>query len=78
MFAGGDRRADLLIPCHGDPMADIDIRLREISAKGDPAHREQALLLIETLHEDPQDAQAHRAAELLVDAYLHDPYLTRS
>ena len=58
-------------------MADTAIRLREITAKGEPAHRERALLLLEALHDDPQDAHAQRAAELLIDAYLNDPYLTR-
>lgn len=58
-------------------MPDIMSRLREVSTKGDAAHQEQARLLIAALHEDPQDAAAVRGAELLIDAYLNDPYLTR-
>lgn len=58
-------------------MPDIMSRLREVSTKGDPAHQEQARLLIAALDDDPQDAAAMRSAELLIDAYLNDPYLTR-
>jgi len=58
-------------------MPDLMARLREISAKGDPAHQEQARLLIAALKVDAQDDAAAQSAALLINAYLHDPYLTR-
>lgn len=58
-------------------MPDIMSRLREVSAKGDPAHQEKARVLLASLDDDPHDKAAVRGAELLIDAYLNDPYLTR-
>lgn len=60
-----------------DSVIDIVARLTEVSEKGAPAHRESARLLIAALSEDATDVVSLRHAELLLDAYLHDPYLTR-
>jgi hypothetical protein len=52
-------------------------RLREISAKGEPAHQEHARRLIAMMATDPAATSTQHEAELLIDAYLNDPYLTR-
>lgn len=57
--------------------SDRDRLLREVAERGDPAQRLHAHLLIETLAALPDDVAGDRAATLLVDAYLNDPYLTR-
>jgi hypothetical protein len=58
-------------------VTDLTTRLQEVLECGDPAQREQAGRLLTTLAADPQNPGARRDAELLADAYLNDPHLTR-
>lgn len=58
-------------------MPDVTSRLREITAKGDPAHQQKAQLLLDALADDADDPTTLSDAALLIDAYLNDPYLTR-
>jgi mannose/cellobiose epimerase-like protein (N-acyl-D-glucosamine 2-epimerase family) len=51
--------------------------LQELVDRGQPAHAAEAARLLARLAADPDDAQALGDAADLVDAYLHDPYLTR-
>ena len=51
--------------------------LQEIVDRGQPAHAVEAARLLARLAADPSDARAMSDAAALVDAYLHDPYLTR-
>jgi hypothetical protein len=51
--------------------------LQEIVDRGQPAHAAEASALLARLAADPVDAAALADADALVDAYLHDPYLTR-
>jgi mannose/cellobiose epimerase-like protein (N-acyl-D-glucosamine 2-epimerase family) len=51
--------------------------LQEIVDRGQPAHAAEAARLLWRLTTDPGDAEALADAAALVDAYLHDPYLTR-
>jgi mannose/cellobiose epimerase-like protein (N-acyl-D-glucosamine 2-epimerase family) len=51
--------------------------LQEIIDRGQPAHAAEAARLLARLATDPDDAQSLADAAALVDAYLHDPYLTR-
>lgn len=55
----------------------MDRRLREVAEHGQPAHAAEAVRLLDLLAADPDDAVALDAADALVAAYLHDPYLTR-
>lgn len=58
-------------------MTDLEERLRIVVTHGDPAQAAHAEDLLTTLSSDPHDTSAIHAAELLIDAYLNDPYLTR-
>jgi hypothetical protein len=55
----------------------MDQHLREILERGQPAHAAEAARLLARLAADPGDARAMSDGAALVDAYLHDPYLTR-
>ena len=59
----------------------MDGSLREglilVAARGAPAQRAEALRLASILESTPDDAEAVAAAQHLIDAYLHDPYLER-
>ncbi|MFM1964453.1 MAG: hypothetical protein RL134_178 [Actinomycetota bacterium] len=51
--------------------------LAQVVAHGGPAQRAEAERLLAALVDQPGDAVAVEAARLLLDAYLHDPYLER-
>jgi hypothetical protein len=51
--------------------------LHQIIEHGQPAAAAQAKQLLSRIEADPDDADARADAEALVDAYLHDPHLTR-
>jgi hypothetical protein len=55
----------------------VDAQLREIIDRGQPAHAAEAARLRSLLDRSPDDPAALAAAAALVEAYLHDPYLTR-
>jgi len=52
-------------------------RLTEVAERGAPAQAERAHALLTQLT-DGDDATVEHEARELIDAYLHDPYLTRS
>jgi hypothetical protein len=54
-------------------VADLD-RLETIAQRGGPAHAREARRLLERAQDG---ADVTEAADLLWDAYLHDPYLER-
>ena len=60
-------------------MIDRTVRedLAQVIAHGAPAQRAEAQRLLVALGDQPSDAAALEAARLLVDAYIHDPYLER-
>jgi hypothetical protein len=60
-------------------MADHTVleELAQVIAHGAPAQRAEAQRLLATLVDRPRDTAALDAARLLVDAYIHDPYLER-
>ena len=45
---------------------------------GAPAQAQRAGELITALHKDAEDFQSATEADELIEAYLHDPYLTRN
>lgn len=51
--------------------------LAHVAEHGAPAHAAAARDLIERLRVEPQSPQLDAAARALIDAFLHDPYLTR-
>lgn len=51
--------------------------LREIQDKGAPAQAERARELIAILEVDADDRASVSEADALIEAYLHDPYLTK-
>jgi hypothetical protein len=51
--------------------------LAGVVAHGAPAQQAEARRLVNLPLERPNDAEAVAAAEQLIDAYLHDPYLER-
>ena len=55
----------------------MERRLREVVERGDAAQQAHARGLLDALATPPESTSALRHAELLVDAYLNDPYLTR-
>jgi hypothetical protein len=58
-------------------LATLAAHLAAIAARGQPAYVAEAVRLRAAVLADPADVGARRAAEALVDAVLHDPYLTR-
>ena len=66
-------RASLL--WHAGVMREL---LREIVDRGQPAQAQAAAALLERLAANPDDGSAQSAAAALLQAYLHDPYLTRN
>ena len=52
-------------------------RLTEVADRGAPAQAAHAQALLTKLA-DKDDAATEQEARELIDAYLHDPYLTRS
>ena len=51
--------------------------LHRVADHGGPAQSAQARRLLAELADDPDSAELQTAARALVEAYLHDPYLTR-
>lgn len=52
-------------------------RLEEVARKGAPAQATKARELLARIAGDPTDSSAIAETDALVDAYLHDPYLTK-
>jgi hypothetical protein len=52
-------------------------RLFEVQSKGGPAQVTQATELLAQHMTDPQTPNLGQEVDLLYDAYLNDPYLTR-
>jgi len=53
-------------------------RLAEVAANGAPAQSQRANALLEELQVDGLDHTSRAEAQQLIDAYLHDPYLTKN
>jgi len=53
-------------------------RLAEVAAKGAPAQSHRATALLEKLQASGLDHSSQAEARQLIDAYLHDPYLTKN
>lgn len=53
-------------------------RLAEVAAKGAPAQSHRAVALLERLKAAELDDSSKTEAQQLIDAYLHDPYLTKN
>lgn len=54
------------------------MRLREVQDHAGPAQAQLAKILIATLEQKPADTEAAVQADILIKAYLHDPYLTKN
>jgi hypothetical protein len=52
-------------------------RLDDVAANGAPAQAKHARELLNRFHDNTADADTEQQARELIDAYLHDPYLTR-
>jgi len=52
-------------------------QLQRIVERGAPAHRDEAICILAVLGEHPGDSDGLEAAQQLIEAYLHDPYLER-
>ncbi|MGA1146220.1 MAG: hypothetical protein ACO3YU_04405 [Candidatus Nanopelagicales bacterium] len=52
--------------------------LREVQEKGARAQAERANELLAVLQVDALDPAATAEADALIEAYLHDPYLTKN
>lgn len=52
-------------------------RLREVQDKGATAQAQRARGLIAALERNAADPQSEAEADALIEAYLHDPYLTK-
>jgi hypothetical protein len=53
-------------------------RLREVKSKGGPAQSVQAALLLEQLRRQPQAYDLAAEIDVLFDAYLNDPHMSRN
>ena len=53
-------------------------RLEEVKALGAAAQSQRAAELIGRFESDDQDSDAIIEADALIEAYLHDPYLTKT
>jgi hypothetical protein len=51
--------------------------LQHVIDHGAPAQAARAREIAAALTRDPDSAELRRAARELIDAFLHDPYLTR-
>ena len=56
---------------------DLRGQLAHVLASAAPAHSERAQQLLNALDSGPWDDATEAAARELIDAYLHDPYLTK-
>jgi hypothetical protein len=55
----------------------MEAMLRHIVEHGSPAQADLARELVAALAEAPDSRAVQRSAAALIDAFLHDPYLTR-
>lgn len=56
---------------------DLRGQLAQVVASAAPAQSERAQQLLDALDGGPWDNSTEAAARELIDAYLHDPYLTK-
>ena len=56
---------------------DLRGQLAQVVASAAPAQSEQAQQILDALDSGPWDDATEAAARELIDAYLHDPYLTK-
>ena len=56
---------------------DLMTHLWHVAASGGAMHSQEARRLIAVLDGEPGDQQSVTAAQQLVEAFLHDPYLMR-
>ena len=56
---------------------DLREQLRQVVSSAAPAQSERAQQFLEALDGGPWDDSTEAAARELIDAYLHDPYLTK-
>jgi|TARA_B100001057_G_scaffold41416_2_gene37127 hypothetical protein len=56
---------------------DLRGQLAQVVASAAPAQSERAQQLLNALDSGPWDDATEAAARELIDAYLHDPYLTK-
>ena len=56
---------------------DLREQLAQVVASAAPAQSERAQQLLNALDSGPWDDATEAAARELIDAYLHDPYLTK-
>ena len=55
----------------------VETMLQHIVKRGAPAQAAHARALLEAQASAPESEELRRSAEALIEAYLHDPYLTR-
>ncbi len=58
-------------------MVDLREQLRRVVTSAAPAQSERAQQFLDALDGGPWDDSTEAAARELIDAYLHDPYLTK-
>ncbi len=58
-------------------MVDLREQLRRVVTSAAPAQSERAQQFLDVLDGGPWDDSTEAAARELIDAYLHDPYLTK-
>lgn len=56
---------------------DLQGQLAQVVGSAAPAQSERAQQLLNALDSGPWDDATEAAARELIDAYLHDPYLTK-
>ncbi len=56
---------------------DLRGQLAQVVASAAPAQSERAQQILDALDSGPWDDATEAAARELIDAYLHDPYLTK-
>ena len=56
---------------------DLRGQLRQVVTSAAPAQSERAQQILDALDSGPWDDATEAAARELIDAYLHDPYLTK-
>jgi len=57
---------------------DVRSQLSQVIERGAPAQADMATALLERLSADPNEPTALVQAQNLIDAFLHDPYLTKN
>ena len=58
-------------------MVELREQLTQVVTSAAPAQSERAQQLLDALDGGPWDNSTKAAARELIDAYLHDPYLTK-